>query len=408
MRTIRVQKFGGTSLTEVGQILQAAQLVREAREKGASPVVCVSARGATTDRLLAEAEAFASPNARELDQLLSTGEIASAAFMAMALQASGVPAVSLTGGQAGIDAVHVGGETRISAIETRRILAHLAEGTVVVVAGFQGHDEDGDVRTLGRGGSDTTAVALAVALGAGTCEIYTDVHGVYTADPRVVPDARVLPEVPHEVMSEMSISGARVLHSRAVELAAVHGTTITVGAPDTRIPGTIVQGRSGPMLENAGFVYAVTHDPNVAKVGVRLDEDGDGLGRVLLDVLHERLLPLHLTGWAGGPSTGLDLGFVVRGDRVEEVEELLRRSAGSHGLTYTIDTGAAQVSVVGVGLLNRPGLSRRILRVLGDLGITTEWMSLTQSRASVLVPASRVDKATAALHEAFGLGAAPA
>lgn len=404
MLSILVQKFGGASLSERGQILRAVEVVRRAQADGRSPVVCVSARGHTTDALLTEAAEFGAGSAREVDQLLSTGEIASAAIMAMALNGRGVPAISLTGGQAGISVTETSGDVRVFGISTERIWGHLRKGTVVVVAGFQGVDGAGDVRTLGREGSDTTAVALAAELGAGNCEIYTNVDGVYTADPRVVPDARVLPVVPAPVMSEMAVSGARVLHSRAVELSAVRGITVTVRNPATGAPGTVIPGRSEDMLETTGFIAAVTHDPYVARVLVYHDGPGHDLARVIIGLLSEKLVPVDLIGWSGGADRGASLGFTVRTERLGEVEHVLRGTAAKFGFGYSVNTRVGQVSLVGVGLLNRPDHTARMLRVLDRLGITVDGMSIAQSRTTVLVPLERTGEVAAAVHEEFGLG----
>lgn len=404
MMTILVQKFGGSSLATNEQVVRAASIVRQARDEGTPPVVCVSARGSGTDDLLAEAAALGPADQRELDQLLSTGETASTAFMAMALISQGVPAVSLTGGQAGITVARSGGETRIAGIDPTRIRAHLGAGSVVVVAGFQGVDHAGDTRTLGRGGSDTSAVALAAALGAKVCEIYTDVEGVYSADPRVVPQARVLPEVPSQVMSEMAISGARVVHARAMELAAVHGITVTVGTPASRLPGTVIPARSTDMLENTGFAAAVTHDPHVVRVLVHRPGGASGLGRALMGLLAERFNAIDLVGWPGAAVGGTSAGFVVRAEQAAQLEAALKDTADEFGFTYSLDAGLGQVSLVGTGLLNRPGYTGRVLRVLDTLGVTAEWVSTTQSRVSVLVPTEDVGAVAAAVHEEFGLG----
>ncbi|MFD0774317.1 aspartate kinase [Streptomonospora algeriensis] len=407
MKPIIVQKFGGSSLAEIRQIQQAARIVGRARVDGFAPVVCVSARGDTTDRLTAEALLFGSVGAvgaRELDQLLATGEVASAACMALALNSQQIPAVSLAGHQAGIAAAPSGGESRIASIDTDRMARLVEAGTVVVVAGFQGVDALGDTRTLGRGGSDTTAVALAAALGAHVCEIYTDVAGVYTADPRTVPGATVLPEIPPQVMGEMAISGARVLHARAVELAAVHHITLTVGTPASRVPGTVIPGRSTTMLEGSGFVVAVTHDSPIIRVLVRNEGRAHGLGRLLVDLLSEHRIPLDFMAWSGEAADGASAGFVVRADREDDIRAAMLEASRKHGFSYALDAGMGRVSLVGVGLLNRPDYTARALRALSDLGTDAEWVATTQSRTSVLVPEPHVGEAAAALHEEFALG----
>ncbi|TQN28276.1 aspartate kinase [Haloactinospora alba] len=399
-----VQKFGGSSLSGHEHVMRTAETIRRTREKGVVPVVCVSARGDTTDDLIAESARFHAGNKRELDQLLSTGEIASAAYTAMALAARGVPAVSLTGQQAGVSATGSRDEIRISDIEPQRILAHVREGTVVVVAGFQGMDTIGDIRTLGRGGSDTTAVALAAKLGADACEIHTDVDGIHTADPRIVPNARLIPAIPPGVMHEMAISGARVIHARAAELAAANGVDISVHNSATRTHGTTIPGRGEEMLENTGFTVAVTHDTNIARVLVHREGPAHDLGQIVLELLSERLLPIDLLGWVGNGPRGANTGFTVRTERLRDTEDALSEAARKFDLSYSVSTGLGQVSLVGIGLLNRPDYTARILRCLHGLGITADWVSTTQSRTTVLVPAERTGEATAAVHDEFGLG----
>ncbi|GAA3764960.1 aspartate kinase [Salinactinospora qingdaonensis] len=400
---VLVQKFGGNSLAEPEQVRQVAELIERRWADGDSPVVVVSAQGDTTDELLAMAGGFGADNARELDQLLSTGETASAAVMALALSARGVPAVSLAGQQVGISTVGAPGASTISGVDPERILSHLQQRSVVVVAGFQGVDGSGDLRTLGRGGSDTTAVALAVALGAPVCEIYTDVNGVHTADPRVVANAAVLPSVPPEVMSEMAVSGARVLHSRAVELAAANEITISVKNFSNSAPGTIVPGRRESILEDHGFIFAVTHLPHTPQIIVRGGEHGKDLGEILLELLSERFVPVDFIAWSAGGAGEMSTGVTVHHDWLPAAEKVLSEAAGRLGIDYWVNTELATVSLVGTGLLNRPGHISRMLRTLARLGIAAEGVTVTQSRASVLVAQKRVAQATAAIHEEFGL-----
>jgi len=401
---IVVRKYGGTSLAGPERVRRAAASVAEAHAAGSSLVVVVSAQGDTTDSLLRQAaELGGVATSRETDQLLATGECASAALMATALLAAGVPAISLTGPQAGIAVTGPAGAGLITGIDTERIRAHLSEGKVVVVAGFQGGNADGDVVTLGRGGSDTTAVALAAALGATTCEIYTDVDGVYSADPRVVSDARVLPEVPADMMVEMAFAGAKVLHPRAAELAAAHDLDLRVRSSLTDGEGTLVPRRAGTgTLEDHG-VIAVTHDLDVVRMLIRADGPHVDLAAELLTVLAELNAPLDLVARSGPFEDEFRMGFTMRRSDLDRVAPALRDRVEKVGGTVVVDEDVAKVSVVGVGLLSRPQYTARLLRTLAAAGIATSWLFTSQLRTSVTVPLVRALDAVALLHEEFAL-----
>jgi aspartate kinase len=268
-RKILVQKFGGTSLASARSLAQACEIIAESHSERGAVIAVVSARGRTTDDLLWLADSVAAERSlRETDQLLATGEVVSAALMAMALQSRGVPTRSMTGAQAGITTTGPHGAGVVARIDTSPLLAAISRGEAVIVAGFQGVNDAGDVVTLGRGGSDTTAIALAAALGA-SCEIYTDVDGIYTADPRLVPTARLLPEVPGPVMAELSFGGAKVLHSRAAELATLASVDVQVRSSLTRRPGTRISAKAERTLEDRGALMAVTCDRAVARILVR-------------------------------------------------------------------------------------------------------------------------------------------
>ncbi|MBO0869508.1 MAG: aspartate kinase, partial [Micromonosporaceae bacterium] len=362
-------------------------------------------RGRTTDELMRLAATFSTrPALRELDQLLSTGEIASAALLALALHELGVQAVSLTGGQAGIQATGPHGSGVISKVSADVITEHLAAGRVPIVAGFQAVTGDGDVITLGRGGSDTTAVALASELGA-RCEIFTDVDGVFSGDPRVVETAQLLSLIPAEVMTELAFGGARVMHSRAVELAALTGLDIEVRNSATPSPGTtIAAGADG--LESRGSVLAVGHDRDVARVLVQAPVD---LARQVLDVLARHAVPADLVARSGSGEAEFRMGFTVSARHVEQMREALESAVRAAGGVVAIDVPVGKVSLVGIGMLNRPELVTRLLTVLDLAGITTSWVSLTQLRTSVVVPLDRVDEAVVLVHREFQLGdSAPA
>ncbi|WP_460888219.1 aspartate kinase [Promicromonospora xylanilytica] len=402
---IVVKKFGGSSLAAAEQIRAAARTVAAAHASGSAVAVVVSARGDTTDELLAAGRALSTaPPPREVDQLLSTGEIASAAQLAMALHAASVPAVSLTGAQAGIVVGGQAGAGVIDSIDTTRLRALLAAGTVPVIAGFQGTDQAGDVVTLGRGGSDTTAVALAAALDARRCEIYTDVPGIFSADPRLVPDARRLPDVPGPVMTEMSFSGARVMHSRAVELASIREVDLQVLSSREAGDGTTVVARPEDGLESGGAVVAVTHDGEVARVLLEAERD---LATEVFQVLAEHGMPIDVVARSGRHEPMFRMGFTIPSAHLGRAVPALRRAVQEHGGQLQVNDDVGKVSLVGTGLLSRPELTARALTSLDRAGIPTTWLSATQLRTSVTVPRDLVHAAVAALHTEFGLGTEP-
>jgi aspartate kinase len=395
-----VQKFGGTSLGGVEKVARAARTVETAYRRGDRVAVVVSARGDTTDELLRlAAQTSAERPAREVDQLLATGEVASAALMAMALAALGVPAVSLTGAQAGLVAAGPHGAGVIAEVDPRPITSLLDRGAVAVIAGFQGVDGLGNVLTLGRGGSDTTAVALAAALHA-RCEIYTDVDGIYTGDPRLVPDARLLPVIAAPVMAEMAFAGARVMHSRAVELAALTDVELHVRSSSTGGPGTTVTSGRDELMESKGAVVAITHDPKVARVLVRADHD---LAADVFAVLAAAGVPADLVARSGSGEAEFRMGFTVPIDRLELVQGGLTAAADRHGGHVEVTADVGKVSLVGTGLLNRPELAARMLAALAAAGIPTSWVSTTQLRTSVTLPRQRLSEAVILLHQEFAL-----
>jgi aspartate kinase len=398
---ILVQKFGGSSLASMDQLRRVADVVQDAHRGPDAVVVVVSARGDTTDDLLRLAAQVMPPGSgRETDQLLATGEIVSAALLAMELRTRGVPAVSLTGGQAGIIVTGEHGAGIIDRIDTSVMLAMLADGEVPVVAGFQGVDAEGNTRTLGRGGSDTTAVALAAEFGARRCEIYTDVDGIYTADPRLVPGARLLPAVPAPVMAEMSFAGAKVMYSRATELAGLRGVDVHVRSSITRQPGTTVIAATGGALENRGAVMAITHEQAVARVLVQADDD---LARDVFLVLARLRTPVDLVARSGRDEPEFRMGFTIPSASLVSVVPPLRAMAAPRGGRVDVTEDVGKISMVGTGLLNRPEFVTRMLTALDEAGIVTSWVSATQLRTSMTVPSTRVAEAVTLLHNEFGL-----
>jgi aspartate kinase len=403
---IVVMKFGGTSVAGAEQIKRAAGRIVAAREAGNRVVAVLSARGKTTDQLVEQAhEISARPVAREMDMLLSTGERISCALCAMAIHDMGHEAISLTGSQAGIvtDSTHT--KARIIDVRADRISAALDEDRIVLVAGFQGvSTESRDVTTLGRGGSDTTAVALAAALGASVCEIYTDVAGVYSADPRMVPRARKLPVVSFEEMLEMSASGAGVLQLRSVEYARNHGVRIHCRSSFEDGPGTLVVSEEETMEQP--FVTAVTHSSSEARVTLTgvLDEPGVA-GRIFSALAEANVnVDVIIQNEPVGGDKLADLSFTV--DRAElPVATDVIEKLGGVSLTTRTDERIGKVSIVGAGMRSHPGVAAKVFQVLGEQGINIEMISTSPIKISCVISADRVSDAVNALHSAFELGA---
>jgi len=407
---IVVMKFGGTSVAGAEQIKRAAGRIVAAREAGHRVVAVLSARGKTTDELVAQAQEISErPVAREMDMLLSTGERISCALCAMAIHDMGHEAISLTGSQAGIvtDSFHT--KARIVDVRADRIKEALGEDRIVLVAGFQGVSTDSrDVTTLGRGGSDTTAVALAAALDASVCEIYTDVAGVFSADPRVVPDARKLARVSFEEMLEMSASGAGVLQLRSVEYARNHGVRIHCRSSFDDGPGTLVVSEDEASEEETveqPFVTAVTHSNAEARVtltGVR-DEPGVA-GRIFQALADANVnVDVIIQNEPVGGDQLADLSFTV--DRADlPVAKDTIAALGDVSLKVRTDEQIGKVSIVGAGMRSHPGVAARVFEVLGAERINIEMISTSPIKISCVIPADRVPDAVQALHKTFELG----
>jgi aspartate kinase len=402
---VLVQKFGGTSLETLQHVRRAAIRVAAARRRGSRVAVVVSARGSRTDDLLRlAADVGASGASRELDQLLAVGEAESAALMALTLNGLGTPAVSLTGPQAGIQTTDRHGDALISSIGAERVRAALHGGEVVVVTGFQGVDGAGDITTLGRGGSDTTAVALAARLHASACEIYTDVDGVYSADPRILPSARCLPWVAPGVMAEMAFAGAKVLHTRCVELAAMEGVEVRVRNASSEAPGTVVaEALDRWPLETRRAVVAVTHDTDVARVLVHCRDSRRDLAPDVFEVLAATGTLVDLVARSGPYENEFRMGFTIRRSQADAVRRALHELTAGFGGGVHFDENVGKVSVVGMGLLSRPEYTARLMAALAVAGIPTSWISTSQMRLSVIVPRERVVDAVETLHREFHL-----
>lgn len=401
---IVVVKFGGSSVANPERIKRVAARIARTQSDGVSVVAVVSAMGDTTDELLSLARQVTDrPPTRELDMLLATGEQQSIALLAMAIQALGLPVISLTGGQGGIktDGVHT--KAKILDVAGERILDELARGRIVIVAGFQGVTPDEEITTLGRGGSDTTAVALAAALKAERCEIFTDVDGVYTADPRIVPTARKLPVISYGEMLEMASSGAVVLQPRAVEVAAQYGVVLEVRSSFNEHRGTLVR-EASEMLEQDMYVSGVAHDCNVAKVVLIDVPDRPGVAYRVFSALARERINVDMIVQSTKAEKTTDLLFTVSQDdlpRTAEVIDEVSRELEAGGVLT--DLTVAKVSVVGAGMVSNPGVAALMFEALAENGINIQVISTSEIRISCLIDASRVKEAANVIHAKFGL-----
>ncbi|MBA2765445.1 MAG: aspartate kinase [Actinomycetota bacterium] len=400
-----VMKFGGTSVADPERLARAAGRIVAKREEGHDVVAVLSARGKTTDALIREArEISPEPDPREMDMLLSTGERQSCALCAMVIIDLGHRAISLTGSQAGIvtDTSHT--KARIVDVRADRIEDALRQGSIVLVAGFQGVSTTRDVTTLGRGGSDTTAVALAAAVGADVCEIYTDVDGVFSADPRIVPDARLLPVVSFEEMLEMAASGAGVLQLRSVEYARNHGVRIHCRSSFHDEPGTVVVAEQETIVENP-FITAVTHSTEEARVTLKGVPDTPGVAGRITTALAEANVnvdmiiqnePVSDAQWA-------DMSFTVPRNDLADARRALEPLAAEHGGKVATDEAMGKVSVIGAGMRTHPGVAAKVFTTLGREEINIKMISTSPIKISCVIHGDKVPTAVRALHAAFAL-----
>jgi aspartate kinase len=401
-----VQKFGGTSVKSLARIKNVAGIIARAADRE-SVVAVVSAMGDTTDYLVKLAhQASTSPSRRELDALLATGEQISAALVAMVLNDSGTRAVSLTGTQLGITTESVHTAARIVDINTERIRRHLNDGSIVVAAGFQGATSEGDTTTLGRGGSDTTAVALAAALGAPACDIFTDVSGVYTADPNLVPTARLLKEVSYEEMLEMARVGAQVLHPRAVELARKHRIPVRVrNTFDPDHAGTILKGANE--MEIYRPVSGVTVDRDQARLAILKVPDRPGIAGEIFGALAARRVSVDMIiqAFHEGGSVN-DITFTVKRSDLASARAALEEAASRMGAEGVLaDEDVAKVSIVGAGLMDQPDVAARMFSALGQAGINIKMISTSEIRISCAVTDKEAERAVQLVHDLFHLEA---
>lgn len=424
MKGLIVQKYGGTSVGSVERIQAVARRVKQTAAMGHAVVVVVSAMGKTTDGLVKLAhEISSSPNRREMDMLLSTGEQVSIALLSMALHELGQPALSMTGAQVGIvtEAEHT--RARILRIETDRLERHLEDGKVVVVAGFQGISSTADleITTLGRGGSDTSAVALAAALGADCCEIYTDVPGILTTDPRLVPEARLMDEITCDEMLELASLGAKVLHPRAVEIARNYGVTLVVrsswtDAPGTRVVSPIPAPRSLEGLEIAQPVDAVEFDTDQAKVAMLRVPDRPGVAAQLFGEIAAQDLDVDLIIQSIHEGNTNDIAFTVTQQSLNRAEAVaqaiapvLRSSVDpiAGEAEVLVEREMAKVSIVGAGMIGRPGVAAQMFATLAEAGVNIQMISTSEVKVSCAIAAEDCDRAIAALCEAFDVTHSP-
>ncbi|MEH7299045.1 aspartate kinase [Neobacillus drentensis] len=399
-----VQKFGGTSVGNVERILNVAACVKDETERGNNVVVVVSAMGKSTDKLVGLAKEISNqPNKREMDMLLSTGEQVTIALLSMALNQQGLPAVSYTGWQAGIVTEPVHGNARISTIKTESIKNQLAEGKVVIVAGFQGITEDGEITTLGRGGSDTTAVALAAALKADKCDIYTDVTGVFTTDPRYVKEARKLLSVSYDEMLELANLGAGVLHPRAVEFAKNYQVRLEVRSSMEKIEGTVIEGEA--TMEQNLVVRGVAFEDDITKVTVLgLTNSLTSLSTIFTTLAQNHInVDIIIQSTTEGGTA--NLSFSIHTDDLLETLKVLEDNKAVLGYEQLdAENKLAKVSIVGSGMISNPGVAAKMFEVLASNGIQIKMVSTSEIKVSAVLEEKNMLKAVELLHRAFELG----
>ncbi len=397
-----VQKFGGSSVADAERVFNVAGRVTDAYKEGNSVVVVVSAQGDTTDDLIEKArEINTNASKREMDMLLSSGEQISIALLAMAIQKLGFPVISLTGWQAGFVTDSRSGDARIQTINTERIAAELDRRNIVVVAGFQGLDRFDNITTLGRGGSDTSAVALAAALKADKCEIYTDVDGVYTADPRIVPDAKKLSEITYDEMLELASLGANVLHNRSVEMAKKYNVKLEVKSSFERIEGTVVKEVTN--VEKM-LIRGVTRDNNVARIAIIGLDDKPGVAFKVFSALAKENINVDMILQSIGREDSKDIVFTVTKDNVDKTMAVLNElkpALGAKEIQHRDDM--SKVSIVGAGMVNNPGVAAGMFEALYDAGINIHMISTSEIKVSTLINVRNAEKAVQVIHDKFNV-----
>lgn len=394
-----VQKFGGSSVANAERVMNVARIVTDTYKAGNEVVVVVSAQGDTTDDLIAKAQEI-NPKAknREIDQLLAAGEQISISLLAMAIESLGFPVISLLGWQAGFNTNSVYGSARIKNIKPNRLQAELARHNIVVVAGFQGINRYDDVTTLGRGGSDTSAVAIAAALHADKCQIFTDVEGVYTADPRKVENARKLKEITYDEMLELATLGAQVLNNRSVEMAKKYSVELEVLSSLNPIPGTIV--KEVAKMEKM-LIRGVTKDKDVALVSVLGVKDNPGVAFNIFSKLSQKNINVDIILQSFGRDNTKDIVFTVSKDNGPVAVSLLEESSHLQDARIVCDTNVAKVSIVGAGMESHPGTATKMFEALYERDINIKMISTSEIKISVIIDAEDADRAVSAVHNAF-------
>ena len=395
-----VQKFGGSSVRDAQRIQNVAGIIADTYKAGNNVIVVLSAQGDTTDDLIAKAmEISENPSKREMDMLLSTGEQISIALCAMALEKMGIPAVSLAAWQVGIQTNRTYSNARIKRIDRERIQSELDRKKVVLVAGFQGITRYYDVTTLGRGGSDTSAVALAAAFGADLCQIYTDVDGVYTTDPRIVPNALKLPEITYDEMLELASQGAQVLHNRSVELAKKYNVNMEVVSSLERKPGTKV--KEVAKMEKSN-IAGVAKDMNLARIALVGLEHTPGVAFKIFSLLGQAKINVDTIIQSIGREEDKDISFTLPKGSVKEAIALLEEN--KEGLNFdhlTVDDKIAKVSIVGAGIMTTPGVAAKMFEALYDANINIQMINTSEIRVSVLIAEEDANRAVKAVHDRF-------
>ena len=404
--SIIVKKFGGTSVGDTTKIKNVAKRIVGTIEKGNQVVVAVSAMGGTTDKLVALAhEVSPSPLERELDMLLSTGEQVSIALLAMAVSDLGYEAISLTGNQVGILTDGFYSNARIVSINNQRILDELKMGKVVILAGFQGVTIDGEITTLGRGASDTTAVAIAASLNADRCEIYTDVDGIYTADPRIVKSARKLDQITHDEMLEMAGLGAKVLHSRSVELAKKFQVPLMVRSSFHEGDGTIIV-KESEIMEQV-VVSGVTSNKDQAKISLIGIEDKPGVAAEIFNIVAEQHINIDMIIQNVGRDGTTDLSFTVPEKDLSKAVKVIQDLSDQIKIaTLETDSDISKVSVVGIGMVSHVGIASKMFSALAEQNINIQMISTSEIKISCVIDQTQTDKAVEVIHDSFDLGQA--
>ena len=394
-----VQKFGGSSVANADRVMNVARIVTDTYKVGNDVVVVVSAQGDTTDDLIEKAMEI-NPTAakRELDQLLTAGEQISISLLAMAIESLGFPVISLLGWQAGFNTNSVYGSARIKNIKPNRLQAELAKHNIVVVAGFQGLNRYDDLTTLGRGGSDTSAVAIAATLHADKCQIFTDVEGVYTADPRKVEGAKKLKEITYDEMLELATLGAQVLNNRSVEMAKKYSVELEVLSSLNPIPGTIV--KEVAKMEKM-LIRGVTKDKDVALVSVLGVKDNPGVAFNIFSKLSQKNINVDIILQSFGRDNTKDIVFTVSKDNGPVAVELLKETSALDGAKIVCDTNVAKVSIVGAGMESHPGTATKMFEALYERNINIRMISTSEIKISVIIDADDADRAVSAVHKAF-------